>query len=321
MKKITLIFLAFCLLLCCGCSSSLPAEEKTTEEKTAETVADSKKDENGLLDVSGIKPVFYNEKWDGKTLKVLSIGNSFARNATKHLYYIAKHEGIEEITLGVLGIGGCSIQSHYDNAMSNAPLYTYYKNTDGTWSETPETTMLQGLLDEDWDVITLTSTPGQEGIPSYYEGCLDGLISYLRKNKTNPDAPIGYHMSWAYPDNSPSSGLSKQGGTNKKMYAMITDTTQNHIMTKYDIDFLLPTGTAIQNTRSTLGEVFFLADGYHLNTAGEYAAGYMFFASLTGKPLTELKFRINAVTDKSRVVIAKAVNAALEKPFETSDIN
>ena len=326
MKKVLFFLLALTLLCTAGCGSAALSEEPaatasaptaTVEKETEKAV----KKDNGKLDVSEIQPVLYNPKWDGKTLKVLSIGNSFARNATKVLYQIAKKEGIEEITLGVLAIGGCSIQSHYDNAMSNAPLYTYYKNTTGTWEQTPETTMMDGLLDEEWDVITLTSTPGQEGIPSYYEGCLDGLIAYLRENMPNPDAPIGYHMSWAYPDNSPSSGLSKQGGTNKKMYEAIINTTENHIMKLYDVDFLLPTGTAIQNTRPILNEVFFLEDGYHLNVAGEYIAGYMFFASLTGRPLEELKMKSTVVTDTTRVVIAKAVNAALEAPFQTSDLS
>ena len=197
----------------------------------------------------------------------------------------------------------------------------YYKNTTGDWVQTYNYTVERALLDEEWDVITLTSTPGQEGIPSYYEGCLDGLIAYLRKNMPNPEAPIGYHMSWAYPDDSPSSGLSKQGGTNKKMYEAIINTTENHIMKLYDVDFLLPTGTAIQNTRATLGEVFFLEDGYHMNPAGEYVTGYMFFASLTGRPLEELKLKSTVVTAPTRVIIAKAVNAALESPFQASDIS
>ena len=128
------------------------------------------------------------------------MGNSFARNATKVLYQIAKAEGVEEVVLGNLHIGGCPISKHYALSQSGAAEYSYYKNTTGTWEKTENVNMLHGLLDEDWDYITITSTPGQEGNPKFYEGCLDGLIAFLRANKTNPDAPIGYHMTWAFPD-------------------------------------------------------------------------------------------------------------------------
>ena len=322
MKKILLFLLIFTMILSCGCGSSLPeanGQTATTEKVTAEKEP-AKKQESTLLDVSEVTPYLTNKNWDGKTLKVLSIGNSFARNANKVLYQIAKAEGVEEIVLGILGIGGCPISKHYALSQSDAAEYTYYKNTAGTWEKTENVSMSTGLADEDWDYITITSTPGQEGIPSCYEGCLDGLIAYLRANKTNPDAPIGYHMSWAFPNNSPSSALPKYGGTRTHMYNAIIDTTQDHIMKKYDVDFLLATGTAIENARSVMGECFTLDDGYHMNTAGEYVTGYMFFAALTGKPLQELKYKPSYIKPESRVTIARAVNAALHDPFAATDL-
>ena len=322
MKKLLLFFLIVSLLFSSSCTSSLTAgtdgSADTAETTTKKTSA--KKTGEELLDVSEISPLLANKNWDGKTLKVLSVGNSFARNATKVLFQIAKAEGVEEIVLGNLHIGGCPISRHYELSQSGAPEYSYYKNTTGTWEMTANVAMKTALLDEDWDYITITSTPGQEGNPKFYEGCLDGLIAYLRANKTNPDAPIGYHMTWAFPNGSPSSvlGLHKQSRT--VMFNDIVDTTQNHIMKKYDLDFLLASGTAVENARSVLGQVFTLTDGYHMNTYGEYVTGYMYFAAITGKPLTELKYKPNYITPTSRVTIARAVNAALHDPFAATDL-
>lgn len=322
MKKIIFLFLALLLLLTCGCTSSLTEKPLETKEAATENVekAPVKKTQENLLDVSEVVPYLTNKNWDGKTLKVLSVGNSFARNATKVLYQIAKQEGVEEIVLGNLHIGGCPISRHYELSQSGAAEYSYYKNTTGTWEKTDNVAMKTALLDEDWDYITITSTPGQEGNPKFYEGCLDGLIAYLRANKTNPDAQIGYHMTWAFPNGSPSSVMKLHDNSRTKMFSDITDTTQNHIMKKYDLDFLIAGGTAVENARSVMGQVFTKEDGYHMNTPGEYVTGYMYFAAITGKPLTELKYKPNYITAESRVVIARAVNAALNDPFAATDL-
>lgn len=322
MKKIVFLLLALTLVFSCGCSASLteaPVETVETVEKKTEK-APVKKAEDTLLDVSDVQPFLVNKNWDGKTLKVLSVGNSFARNATKVLYQIAQKEGVEEIVLGNLHIGGCPISRHYELSQSGAAEYAYYKNTTGTWEKTDNVAMKTALLDEDWDYITITSTPGQEGDPKFYEGCLDGLIAYLRANKTNPDAQIGYHMTWAFPNGSPSSAMKLHNNSRTVMFNAITDTTRDHIMKKYDVDFLLASGTAVENARSVMGQVFTKDDGYHMNTPGEYVTGYMYFAAITGKPLTELKFKPNYVSPESRVTIARAVNAALHDPFAATDL-
>lgn len=323
MKKLLLFFLILSLLLSCGCASSLPAvtEDATATAEVTTKKAPAEKTSEDLLDVSQISPLLANKNWDGKTLKVLSVGNSFARNATKVLYQIARTEGVEEIVLGNLHIGGCPISRHYELSQSGAAEYAYYKNTTGTWEKTDNVAMKTALLDEDWDYITITSTPGQEGDPKFYEGCLDGLIAFLRANKTNPDAPIGYHMTWAFPNGSPSSAMKLHNNSRTVMFNAITDTTQNHIMKKYDLDFLLASGTAIENARSVMGQVFTKDDGYHMNTYGEYVTGYMYFAAITGKPLSELKFKPNYITETSRVTIARAVNAALHDPFAATDLS
>ena len=49
-----------------------------------------------------------------KMIKVLSIGNSFSRDAQRYSYKIAKNEGVEFKSVN-LYIGGCSLQTHYMN--------------------------------------------------------------------------------------------------------------------------------------------------------------------------------------------------------------
>ena len=45
-------------------------------------------------------------------LRILAIGNSFSTDSMQYLYQIAKNAGVEEIVLGNLYYGGCSLDEH-----------------------------------------------------------------------------------------------------------------------------------------------------------------------------------------------------------------
>ena len=306
MKKITSLLLVFVLLLslcACGGESAPPATEPTTEPVPAN--------------------IYYNTKWDGKSLKVLCIGNSFARNATKVLYQIAQAHGVEEIVLGILYIGGCSVETHWGHAQSGAPAYNYYKNTIGIWEMTESTDFLYGLQDEDWDVITITQGQGLYGVPTSYDGCLEELIGYVNANKTNPDAQLAFHMTWAFPEDSTIEQFQYYANDQKVMFKCIVDTARNRILPTEGIDFLLPSGSAIQNARTVMGDVFSSSDRFHLGALGAYVAGYTWFVYLTGQPIDELKYIDNSVgsSEETHRVILEAVNAALYDPFTVTDVS
>lgn len=306
MKKITSLLLVFVLLLslcACGGETAAPATEPTTEPVPAN--------------------IYYNTKWDGKSLKVLCVGNSFARNATKVLYQIAQAHGVEEIVLGILYIGGCSVETHWKNAQSGEPAYNYYKNTMGLWDMTTNITMREGLQDEDWDVITITQGQGLYGVPKSYDGCLEELIGYLNANKTNPDAQLAFHMTWAFPKDSTIERFQYYANDQKVMFKCIVDTARDRILPTEGIDFLLPSGSAIQNARTVMGDVFSSGDRFHLGALGEYVAGYTWFVYLTGQPIDELKYIDNAVgsSEATHRVILEAVNAALYDPFTVTDVS
>ena len=162
MKKLLVVFLS--LLLLCGCTPA--AEPATPAEATPVTE----------------EVITFDPLCDGKTLKVLAIGNSFSNNATEYLYEIAQAEGMTEIVIGRLYIGSCTLEKHADCATNNTPDYTYYKNTTGSWEKTEDATMLQGLQDEAWDIITLQQSSGKSGLEGSYDGYLETLIDYVNTN-------------------------------------------------------------------------------------------------------------------------------------------
>ena len=58
-----------------------------------------------------------------KSLRILSVGNSFSVDAQQHLYGIAKDMGYDNVVLGNLYIGGCSLQGHYSTYVNERATY------------------------------------------------------------------------------------------------------------------------------------------------------------------------------------------------------
>lgn len=47
------------------------------------------------------------------SLKILAIGNSFSEDAVEYAWDIANSLGIQNVMIGHLYIGGCSLDMHY----------------------------------------------------------------------------------------------------------------------------------------------------------------------------------------------------------------
>ena len=252
-----------------------------------------------------------------KSLKILAIGNSFSVDAMEHLYAVAKAEGVQEIVLGNLYVGGCTLKMHIDYAQNDKPEYRYYKNTTGTWEQTDGYTLLQGLQDEDWDYITMQQGSAGSGFADTYQPYLDNLITYVNANKTNPEAKLLWHMTWAYQGNSTHQAFPNYGSNQKTMYLSILDVLQKVIDPKEEITMTIPVGTAVQYARKTFGDVL-TRDGHHLNDLGRVIAAYTWYAALDGQELMTVNITnvtsSLTLTEEEKAGIAEAVRCAIANP-------
>src|SRR5690554_1071652 len=97
-------------------------------------------------------------------LKILAIGNSFSDDAVEHyLYGLAEANG-DNILIGNMYIGGCSLERHYNNMKENAAAYSYRKIVDGNKTITPDYKLIDAIKDEEWDYISVQQVSGQSGI-------------------------------------------------------------------------------------------------------------------------------------------------------------
>ena len=250
-----------------------------------------------------------------KTLKVLAIGNSFSVDAMTYLYQVAKAEGVEDVVLGNFFVGACTLKMHAGYMESGEAAYRYDKCTDGTWVQTPNTTLLTGLLDEQWDVITLQQASHDSGLANTYQPYLDELVAYVQEKC--PNAKLMWHMTWAYQSDSDHKAFPTYGNEQMTMYYGIINAVQKNIDTNANFVKTIPSGTMIQNLRGSVIGDRLTRDGYHLNDMGRLAAAYTWYAVLAEQNLQDMKFSNTGKTvlDRQQIdLIVKSINAALEKP-------
>lgn len=255
-------------------------------------------------------PLFENYK---KSVKILAIGNSFSDDAMEHLAVILKGAGVENISLGNLYIGGCSLETHYNNIQSGADAYEYRVNTGDGWTTTPRS-IDYGILYDDWDVITVQQVSSHSGMPESF-GCLESIIAHVKEIAKNHNVKILWHMTWAYQGDSQHPGFALYNNEQKKMYESILSGVKTRINENPDIVGVIPSGVAIQKLReSYLGDNI-TRDGFHLSYGiGRYTAALTWFGRLTGANVSD----IDSIPDnfpeiKEHLdIIKQAVSYALE---------
>ena len=251
------------------------------------------------------------------SFRLLAIGNSFSDNAEKFMYPILDAFGVKEIVVANLYIGGCSIETHVNNAASNANAYTYRKNTTGVFQNTSGVSMAAGLADEDWQYITLQQASDYSGVESTYDGKIKALLSYAVDAVAHPDSVVtAWHMTWSYQQNSTHSAFVNYNNDQATMYNSIVACVKNNIDASCDFDCIIPSGTAIQNARTSyIGDTLTI-DGYHLDELGEFMAGLCYVLRLTGWNVADInKDKLPQQIMPYYDMAIESVLNALKKPF------
>ncbi len=259
-----------------------------------------------------------------KSLKLLAIGNSFSQDAFEHLYIVCKNAGIEELVLGNLYIGGCSLETHYNRMTNDTAAYVFYLSNDEKmkmvdYGSGTKMTAKFGIEYTDWDYITLQQNSANSGLPDSYDW-LDDVINYVDQYKPE-DAQYFWHMTWAYQGNSTHNSFPTYDKDQMKMYNAILSCVNDRILTNSAIKGVVPSGTAIQNLRTShLGDTL-TRDGHHLsNGIGRYAAALTYLAAITGYDISSITATPSAYSEVATHLpcIKEAVKNAIAKPYEVT---
>ena len=254
-----------------------------------------------------------------KTVRLLTIGNSFSSNATRHLKDLSKAGG-HTLIHNSLVIGGSSFQVHADKtkAEGKARLYTNGKD------------LVANLTADRWDYVTIQ----QASIKSHDFSTYQPHAGFLRDLivKHAPQAKLLIHQTWAYRVDDPRFAVQEaQPGeprTQEEMYRGLT-AAYNRLATDFGAK-IIPVGDAFfradtdakwgfkpdpkpfdaktakqpelpmlthslhvgwawkkpkDGKKTTLG-----MDGHHANMAGEYLGACVWYEVLFGESSVGLAF-------------------------------
>lgn len=250
-----------------------------------------------------------------RSIKILAIGNSFSIDAMEYLWHILRAGGVEEVVLGDLFIGGCPVDLHAQNIKDDAHTYIYLKNTDGVWRETPEASLTDGLLDEDWDIVTLQQASHDSGLPETYVR-QDEVLDYIKANR--PHARIYWHMTWAYQGDSTHPAFPRYGCDQAAMYQAILNAVKSEVLPHPAYAGIIPSGVAIQSLRATSVGDTVTRDGFHLSEShGRYTAALTWAQTLCEVDPDTVDWMPEAFADAIRPDLAH-IRGAVKKAGNTS---
>lgn len=253
------------------------------------------------------------------TIRVLAIGNSFSQDAVEnYLHDLGKAQGYT-IIIGNMCIAGCSLEKHVHNAQNNLPAYIYYKiGAEGKQTQIEKMTLKEALADEKWDYISLQQASSLSGIYKSYKPHLSSLVDYV-KQEIQEKTILMFHQTWAYAKNASHTGFKNYNFNQMKMYANIVHAVEKATAI-VGIKKIIPTGTAIQNVRTSFIGDQLNRDGYHLNYGiGRYTAACVWFESLTGENVIGNPYYPEGLNFKEIQVAQKAAHAAILSPKQITD--
>ena len=215
-------------------------------------------------------------------MKLLSIGNSFSQDAQEWLHQIAVANGVELDTTNLM-IGGCSLETHWNNMNSGEAAYYLEQNAQNM---NRMINLEDALAMEDWDVITVQQASHYSGQPQTYVPYITELVAYVREKC--PKAKIYFHQTWAYEIDSDHGGFVTYNRDQNEMYRRICDCAA--MACRLIGADVLPSGPVVQYLRENEplfdyknGALSLNRDGFHLSWEyGRYAAAATWFKVLTG---------------------------------------
>ena len=349
MKKLIALLLAaiLCLSLLAACGG-----EKESADATQPTEEAAPKD-------------------DG-VLKILMIGHSLGNDSTYMVPEVFKTEGKTPMVMGVIYHSGCRLFQHVSFIKQNAPQYAYYEfdtEKDVSWRRadagggyhefvpgtgtdtfiedgTIAQTMQFGITRHDWDIVVMqagvfeAANAPDSSTTLNIAGDLLTVRQYVLDNDidktTTPE--FGWNMTWSCPSDammneSYNKNLYLNFADRIAMYEAISTTLQEIVLPTYDFDYVMPSGTAIENAISGKYEpenVY--RDFIHVNDYGRMIVAYTWFCTLTGTDISECnpgtmshKVLLDAMarntgtdlvlTDEQKAVLIEAVGNAIKTPY------
>ena len=257
-----------------------------------------------------------------KLVKILAIGNSFTVDAVEDYLAPIAHSVGRDVVIGYPYKGGTTLEQHMGYINSDNAIYNYRKIEAGkdVYESKGTVVMKTAIQDEDWDYVIIQTDHNYSGVYDHYFPYLTDLISYVKQNISNPNAKFIMYMTWAYDEGSSYSAFSLYNNDQTTMYNAIVDAAPR-AAEEAGIDVIIPTGTAIQNCRTSYIGQNMNRDGYHLNyDHGRYVAGLSWAKTVLGIEPDSVTYHPTSISDNKAQVCKDAVSWAFSTPFAVTSM-
>lgn len=254
------------------------------------------------------------ERHGAKTVRLLTVGNSFSRNATRFLGDLAEAGGHRLIHRPIV-VSGASLQLHAERAQAHE---RDPRDEGGLYAN--GRSLKQELCDGPWDFVTIQQASMKSHDVETFRPYAAWLRDYIRQHASGAEVLI--HQTWAYRCDDPRftnpSGKPGEPVSQEAMYRGISDAyrtvarelgvrripvgdafyladTNQEWGYRPDTEFSFKAAQhpALPNQANSLhvgwqwkslqdGTRVIRMDGHHANTAGEYLGGCVWFEVLFG---------------------------------------
>lgn len=292
-----------------------------------------------------------------ETIKILGVGNSFTRNATKYLDDVFASSPDANADIGVANIGGCSLDRHVKHAKeheADPETGKHYSYTLNSVQVKGGASLKEILLAEDWDYITIQQVSTKSYKEETFYPYAKELIDYIRQYR--PDAEIVIHETWSHSVNS---YRAKEWGLNpNEMYDKL-HANYAKIGEEYGLR-IIPVGTSFQNARATEmwdlqpdgfdpnnhdltypedkhnlpdmskslnfdyywkekdGEWIVRSDGFHANQNGEYLGALVWYEFFSGQDARKITYKPEGMSEAQAESLRDIAHETVQAEMQTA---
>lgn len=216
-------------------------------------------------------------------MEVLCIGNSFSQDASRYIHQIARADGVN-LNVVNLYIGGCPLDRHYRNMLSEESAYVLQVN--GVWTGFT-VSLKNALLNRKWDYVSFQQVSSKAPDFGTYEPYLTELSKYVKK--LSPAAKQLIHQTWAYEEGSARLCDELGYAHHEDMFSDI-EAAYKKAAKEIVADGIIPSGKLFEGlVNAGVGPVH--RDTFHASLGiGRYALGLMWYRYLAGNDVTGNSF-------------------------------
>lgn len=276
-------------------------------------------------------------------MKILTIGNSFADNATVYLHDMAASSNIELI-IGKMNPGGCSLKKHCNLAEQSDILPDVKPYNFSLTGNEPRPAALKEVLSSfEWDFVTLQQVSDLSWREDTYFPYIQQLHDLVKS--LAPQAQIVVHQTWAYRNDA--TEYEKYGINQKIMFYCLKEAYAN--AAKKLGCRILPSGEAFQKARAVYnytrdtnydfenpqplqlpdqekslisgyywgtgntdsGKAELHIDGRHGNKKGCYLVNAVWYEMFTGESIYDNTYCPEGVSQEDLAILKKAAHEAV----------